>query len=498
MKMKKFLGILLTVCLLASLLSAVAVADGASGDVEIWYYWETEGHQKALSHIIEEFNASQDAITVSAKYVPFADFKKQLSIGAAADVLPDLVILDNPDHAAYAAMGVFADITDKFDVSTYYPGPVNSCSLDGKLYGVPFGSNDLVLFYNEDMLKAAGKEVPTTWDEMETLCRTIKAKYPDALTVFIGPCAAKKDERSRPEVRPYVDYVLTFVELRAMFAARDIEIEKLKGIPMENASPFGRGFARMGGLSEAVVQALKEQGNKDFKLSSIACSGMRECIKALENLSAGESKYNFIEGMACEGGCICGPDSLNHNIAVGKAFMSSHARSSKIKTIADSIKINGVNEKVTPHFINQPGLAGKKEANPMRGQAFQVNQPGLAGTKIATPNVAPVSTSKAVPTPAKSPIKATGDFEQKPATATIKPSNKGIKSAEKKVEKQPEPIRAVATPKVVVEKKDKNASITISTSASSKQEKAPEATKANNSKQTITVAESEPEKKGQE
>ena len=158
--MKKLLGILLMVCLLASMLSAVAFAEEASGDVEIWYYWETEGHQKALNHIIEEFNASQDAITVSAKYVPFADFKKQLSIGAAADALPDLVILDNPDHAAYAAMGVFADITDKFDVSTYYPGPVNSCTLDGKLYGVPFGSNDLVLFYNEDMLAAAGCAVP--------------------------------------------------------------------------------------------------------------------------------------------------------------------------------------------------------------------------------------------------------------------------------------------------------------------------------------------------
>ena len=146
----------------------VASADGAeaSGDVTIWYYWETEGHQKALNHIIEEFNNQQDDITVEAKYVPFADFKKQLSVGASAGELPDIVILDNPDHAAYAAMGIFADITDRFDVSNYYEGPVNSCTLDGRLYGVPFGSNDLVLFYNEDMLEAAGCEVPTTWDEL--------------------------------------------------------------------------------------------------------------------------------------------------------------------------------------------------------------------------------------------------------------------------------------------------------------------------------------------
>ena len=146
--------------------SEVADETAASGDVTIWYYWETEGHQKALDKIITDYNASQQNVTVQAKYVPFADFKKQLSIGASAGELPDIVILDNPDHASYAAMGIFADITGKFDVSNYYEGPVNSCTLDGKLYGVPFGSNCLCLFYNEDMLAEAGCKVPTTWDEL--------------------------------------------------------------------------------------------------------------------------------------------------------------------------------------------------------------------------------------------------------------------------------------------------------------------------------------------
>lgn len=140
-------------------------------NVTIWYYWETEGHQKALDTIIQKFNDQQEDYIVEAKYVPFADFKKQLSIGASADELPDLVILDNPDHASYAAMGIFADITGKFDVSNYYGGPVNSCTLDGKLYGVPFGSNCLTLFYNEDMLKAADCEVPTTWDELQEVAK---------------------------------------------------------------------------------------------------------------------------------------------------------------------------------------------------------------------------------------------------------------------------------------------------------------------------------------
>ena len=188
--MKKLISLLLTAVLACSMLGTAAYAEEASGDVTIWYYWETEGHQKALNHIIEEFNGSQDSITVEAKYVPFADFKKQLSIGASADELPDLVILDNPDHAAYAAMGIFADITDKFDVSNYYEGPVNSCTLDGKLYGVPFGSNDLVLFYNADMLKEAGCEVPTTWDE---LLEVAKATTTDSVFGF-AHCALQNEE----------------------------------------------------------------------------------------------------------------------------------------------------------------------------------------------------------------------------------------------------------------------------------------------------------------
>ncbi len=188
--MKKLVPLLMSVGLACAMLGGAVHAEEASGDVTIWYYWETEGHQKALNHIIEEFNGSQDNITVEAKYVPFADFKKQLSIGASADELPDLVILDNPDHAAYAAMGIFADITDKFDVSTYYDGPVNSCTLDGKLYGVPFGSNDLVLFYNEDMLKEAGCEVPTTWDE---LLEAAKATTTDTVSGF-AHCALQNEE----------------------------------------------------------------------------------------------------------------------------------------------------------------------------------------------------------------------------------------------------------------------------------------------------------------
>lgn len=167
MKLRKAAAMVLGTAMAAAMLAG-AVTAGAAEDITLWYYWETEGHQRALDEMIGTYNSSQDAYAVTAKYVPFADLKKQLSIGASASELPDLVILDSPDHASYASMGIFADITGKFDVSTYYEGPVASATLDDVLYGVPFGCNCLSLYYNKDMFDAAGiTEVPQTWDELK-------------------------------------------------------------------------------------------------------------------------------------------------------------------------------------------------------------------------------------------------------------------------------------------------------------------------------------------
>lgn len=161
---------------------------GEAKELSLWYYWESEHQQKVLSEMIDDFTASQSNITVEAEYIPFADFKKQLSIGATAEELPDMVIIDSPDHASYASMGIFADITDKTDVSAYFEGPINSCTLDGKLYGLPFGSNCLGLFYNEDLM--GDQKVPTTWDELSA---TAKALTTDTVS-GLAFCALQNEE----------------------------------------------------------------------------------------------------------------------------------------------------------------------------------------------------------------------------------------------------------------------------------------------------------------
>lgn len=72
--------------------------------------------------------------------------------------------------------------------------------------------------------------------------------------------------------------------------------------PLDNASYYGRIFARSGGLTDAVRQGLKEHGYEDFDFNPVACDGIEECRMALLKASKGVLNNNFIEGMACMGG----------------------------------------------------------------------------------------------------------------------------------------------------------------------------------------------------
>ena len=132
---------------------------------------------------------------------------------------------------------------------------------------------------------------------MATLAKYIKDTTEDAKIVFIGPCTAKKAEVQLESVKPYVDAVLTFEELQALFDSRDIDITTLGEDVLDNASYFGRIFARSGGLSDAVAQGLKEQ-DIDFDLKALPCDGIEACKVALMRKSKNVLDANFIEGMA--------------------------------------------------------------------------------------------------------------------------------------------------------------------------------------------------------
>ena len=180
---------------------------------------------------------------------------------------------------------------------------------------------------------------------MAALAKYIKDNTPNAKVVFIGPCTAKKAEAQLESVKPYVDTVLTFEELQALFDSRDVDITTLEEDVLDNASYFGRIFARSGGLSDAVAQAMREQGIV-FDLKALPCDGIEACRTALLKKSKGVLDANFIEGMACIGGCIGGAGCLTHG-EKNKTEVDKYGREAYEKTISDAVKVlkgkSGVN-----------------------------------------------------------------------------------------------------------------------------------------------------------
>lgn len=173
---------------------------------------------------------------------------------------------------------------------------------------------------------------------MATIAKYIKENDPDAKIVFIGPCTAKKKEFQLENVRPYIDSVITFEELQALLDSCDIDITTQHEDVLDNASYFGRIFARSGGLSDAVKQALKENGEGDFKFNPITCDGIEACRAALLKMSKNVPSGNFIEGMACVGGCIGGAGCLTHG-EKNKNEVDKYGMEAYEKTISDAIRV---------------------------------------------------------------------------------------------------------------------------------------------------------------
>ncbi len=191
--------------------------------------------------------------------------------------------------------------------------------------------------YIEKYFPHLKEHISSNLSPMATIAKWIKEHNKDARVIFIGPCVAKKMEVLRPEVKRYVDYTLTFEELQALIDSRDIDINSLEESPLDNASYYGRIFARSGGLSDAVKEALKEQ-NSSFEVKPLALDGIDNCKLGLLKAKSPTRDFNFIEGMACCSGCIGGPCMLTHELR-NKADVDKYGKSAKESSISESISI---------------------------------------------------------------------------------------------------------------------------------------------------------------
>ncbi len=130
---------------------------------------------------------------------------------------------------------------------------------------------------------------------MQAHCLDIKRRYPDAKTVFIGPCVAKKDEAEHYE--GIVDSVLTFEELTNWLKSENIELEPEMD---ENEHSRARFFPTNGGILKTMAKSAK-------KYTYMSIDGTDNCIAALKDIESGKIHNCFIEMSACAGSCVGGP-----------------------------------------------------------------------------------------------------------------------------------------------------------------------------------------------
>ena len=187
----------------------------------------------------------------------------------------------------------------------------------------------------------------------------LKEKDPDAKVVFIGPCIAKKKEFQLGRTMNAVDCVLTYEELFALFQSKGIDPATLEESELDEASGYGRSFARSGGVTQAVVQTIKERGlEADFK--PVVCNGISECEMALRKLKVNRLEGNFLEGMACEGGCVQGAGCFVRSPR-NRLDVESHAKQAEGRTILETVRsMNGSEEKTQEETVAEKKPAKAK------------------------------------------------------------------------------------------------------------------------------------------
>ena len=154
--------------------------------------------------------------------------------------------------------------------------------------------------------------VSTTPTPMHYAAEWVRQEHADAVTVFIGPCVAKREEALHDST---VDHVLTTEELGALLVAADIEIADCEPLAFARpANAEARGFAVLGGVTNAVLA----QGTTDAVKATTIDGLDKKSIRLLQCYAKGKCDFNFIEVMCCEGGCVGGPCNISTTKSAGR------------------------------------------------------------------------------------------------------------------------------------------------------------------------------------
>lgn len=191
------------------------------------------------------------------------------------------------------------------------------------------------------------KHVSPSVSPMIAAGKVMKVLNPNCKVVFIGPCIAKKAEAKEKDLLGNIDYVLTFAEVMDIFKVLDINPADMEeDYSTEYASMGGRLYARTGGVSKAVSDAIERLFPEKFNmLTTTQANGVVECKKMLSEAQKGNIRANFIEGMGCIGGCVGGPKAIIPR-EEGTERVNDFAYNSEIKVAVDSATMNKILNKL--------------------------------------------------------------------------------------------------------------------------------------------------------
>ena len=190
---------------LASISSFYVPAKAEDVTISVW----SHDNDRPASNLIADYNKLNTGIKIEYREVPFDDLVSEALRAYPTGQAPDIIAVDNPEHALFASRGAFLDLTDLTAKSAvikpgnYFPGPLASTMWEGRHFGVPKATNTIALYYNKDMFKAKGLDPdkpPQTWAELVDAARKLTDP---AVNVYGITFSAKASEEGTFQFLPW-------------------------------------------------------------------------------------------------------------------------------------------------------------------------------------------------------------------------------------------------------------------------------------------------------
>lgn len=276
------------------------------------------GSRVRVVDVINEIKAGKEVIAMCAPATE-GQFGKEISMASIKILLKKLGFSDMVE------VGLGGDMTAAYEAAEW---------AEAYKEGRKMTTSCCSAFINmmkQHFPKQYEENMSSTVSPMVAVSRYLKATHPGCVTVFVGPCIAKKSEAADKDIPDNADYVLTYGELHALMLSKDVDFEPTDESYQE-ASVFGKKFAGTGGVAAAVIEVMQERGEDVSGIKLLRCSGGAECYRGLQLLKAGRMQEDFMEGMCCPGGCVGGPSRHATDVEVeqNRKVLLSHADARKI------------------------------------------------------------------------------------------------------------------------------------------------------------------------